>query len=150
MITISGSILIDRPKEDVFAFVGDYGNDPHWRSGVVEMRIDPPGEIHVGWRTHEVMRVMGRTTATEAEITEYVIDGRTAFRTVAGDLSAEGYRSVDAEGARTRFTYVAHAELDAWYRPFATLIEWVFNRRVGRDLARLKAILESPGPLATG
>ncbi len=84
--------------------------------------------------------------ATEAEITEYVIDSKTAFRTVAGDLSAEGYRTVNAEGTRTRFTYVAHAELDAWYRPFAMLIQWVFNRRVGTDLTRLKAILESPGP----
>ena len=79
-------------------------------------------------------------------VTVYQIGRRTAFRTVAGDLSAEGYRTVEAEGKRTRVTYVAHAELDGPYRPFALLIQWAFNRRIGRDLARLKTILESAGP----
>jgi carbon monoxide dehydrogenase subunit G len=145
MVTVSGTVQIDRPGEHVFAFASDYENDPEWRSGVLEMRRDPPGEMRIGVRTHEVMRFMGRTLVTEAEVVEYEPGHKIVFRTVSGALSAQGYRLVEAEGTGTRFTYHADAKLDSMYRPFAALIVWAFNRRVARDLAPLKAILEAPG-----
>jgi len=94
MATVTGSVLIDRPREDVFAFVGNYENDPQWRSGVLEMRHDPPGPVGLGLRTHEVMRLMGRTMTTEPEVVEYEPGRKTAFRKVSGALSAAGYRLV--------------------------------------------------------
>lgn len=68
-ITITASILIDRSQEDVFAFACDYRNDPQWRSGVADMRLEPGTGITTGHHTHEIMKVLGRITTTEAEIT---------------------------------------------------------------------------------
>ncbi len=75
---------------------------------------------------------------------EYEPGRKTAFRTVSDVLSAEGFRLVEEEGARTRFTYHSDVELDTAYRPFTPLIRWVFNRRVAKDLQKVKAILETP------
>lgn len=144
MVTVTGTVLIDRPSRDVFAIVGNYENDPRWRTGVSEMRHDPPGEVRVGMVTHEVIRFMGRTMEIDAEIVEYEPGRKTAFRTVSDVLSAEGFRLVEEEGTLTRFTYHSDVELDAAYRPFTPLIRWVFKRRVARDLQKVKAILETP------
>ncbi len=144
MVTVIGTVLIDRSSRDVFAVVGNYENDPKWRSGVSEMRHDPPGEVRIGMVTHEVIRFMGRTLRIDAEVVEYEPGRKTSFRTVSDALSAEGFRLVEEEGTLTRFTYHSDVELDAAYRPFTPLIRWVFKRRVARDLQMLKAILETP------
>ncbi len=145
MTSVSGTVLIDRPRDDVFAYVSDYENDPHWRSGVSGMLHDPPGRVSIGARTREVMRFMGRDMATEAEIVEYEPGCKIAFRTVSGPLSAHGYRLVEDAGTGTKFTYHADADLTAVYRPFTVPIKWAFSRRVRADLTRLKEILEGSG-----
>ena len=38
MIDRSDSILIDRPVEEVFAYVGNVTNDPTWHTDVLEVR----------------------------------------------------------------------------------------------------------------
>lgn len=141
-ITITSSILIDRSQEDVFAFACDYRNDPQWRSGVADMRLEPGIGITAGHHTHEIMKVLGRTRTTEAEITSHQPPHKTAFRTVGGDLTANGHRLVEVEGRQTRFTYQAHADLDRLYRPFTTPIQWLLTRRAHRDANHLKALLE--------
>lgn len=141
-ITITASVLIDRSQEDVFAFACDYRNDPQWRSGVVDMRLEHGTVIAAGHHSHEIMKVLGRTTTTEAEITNHQPPRKTSFRTVGGDLTANGHRLVEIEGVQTRFTYQAHADLDRIYRPFTTPIQWLLNRRAHRDANHLKALLE--------
>ncbi|MDW3178715.1 MAG: SRPBCC family protein [Acidimicrobiia bacterium] len=141
-ITITASILIDRSQEDVFTFACDYRNDPQWRSGVADMRLEPGTRLTTGHHTHEIMKVLGRTTTTEAEITIHQPPHKTGFRTVGGDLTANGHRLVEIEGRQTRFTYQAHADLDRLYQPFTTPIQCLLTRRAQRDANHLKALLE--------
>jgi uncharacterized membrane protein len=35
---VGGSVAIDRPASQVWAYVADYGNDPSWRAAVTQMR----------------------------------------------------------------------------------------------------------------
>lgn len=93
MMTVStnSSILISRATTEVFAYVADYVKDPTWRSGVSEMRHDPPGEVHLGMKTHERLTFAGVRTVNVAEIVEFEPGRKTAFRTIAGPLSASGY-----------------------------------------------------------
>ena len=35
---VVGSVVIDRPVSQVWAYVADYGNDPSWRAAVTQMR----------------------------------------------------------------------------------------------------------------
>ena len=106
------------------------------------MLQEPPGQVSIGVRTHEVMRFMGGDMATEAEVVEYEPGRKIAFRTLSGALSAHGYRLVEDAGTGTKLTYHADAKLTAAYRPFTVLVKWAFSRRVNADLTRLKAILE--------
>ena len=141
-IIIDQQITIDKDPEAVFAYACDYRNDPCWRSGVRQMSISSQGDTQVGDRTQEVMRVLGRTTRTEAIITAREPGEHTAFRTLAGDLTADGYRQTQPIGDKTLFTYHAEAELDGPLGLLARLIERLFNRRAAKDLQTLQRSLE--------
>ena len=46
-----GSIEINRPADQVWAYVADYGNDTSWRAGVRQMHPSLPGPAQVGVTT---------------------------------------------------------------------------------------------------
>ena len=41
---VAGSVEIDRPADQVWSYVADYGHDPIWRAGVRQM---PPVAKHL-------------------------------------------------------------------------------------------------------
>ena len=108
------------------------------------MRHDPRGPVHVGMRTHEVMRFFGRTIEVTAEIVALEPGRRVSFRSLAGPLQAEGDRTVDVVSSGSRFTYAAVAYLTGLLGLFAPLVTRSFRKRAKGDLARLKRILETP------
>lgn len=140
---IEVSTAIERPTDLVFEFVANYENDPRWRAGVESMRHDPPGPVHVGMHTHEILRFFGRTLRVEAEITSLEAGRSVAFRTLAGPLEAEGIRRVGGTASGTRVTYEAAANLTGLLSLMSPLVAWSFRRRAQADLARLRRILES-------
>jgi uncharacterized membrane protein len=38
LVRVVGSVEINRPASQVWAYVADYGNDPSWRAAVTQMR----------------------------------------------------------------------------------------------------------------
>ncbi|HEV8572259.1 MAG TPA: SRPBCC family protein [Actinomycetota bacterium] len=70
MIIIEGSVSIDRPVEEVFAFVTDPANDPKWRFDIIESAQVTPGPTQVGSRIRSVLKFMGRRE-TDVEVTGF-------------------------------------------------------------------------------
>jgi hypothetical protein len=67
-VRVAGSVEINRPASEVWAYVADYGNDPSWRAAVTQMRPSVPGPARVGVTTHERLRLLGMTFRTDATI----------------------------------------------------------------------------------
>ena len=65
---VVGSVEIDRPASQAWAYVADYGNDPSWRAAVTQMGPSVPGPAQVGVTTHERLRLLGMTFRTDAVI----------------------------------------------------------------------------------
>jgi uncharacterized membrane protein len=38
LVRVMGSVEIDRPASEVWAYVADFGNDPSWRAAVTQLR----------------------------------------------------------------------------------------------------------------
>lgn len=62
-----GSIVIDRPVADVFAFVSDVQNDPTWHTTVVGGRRTSPGPIGIGTTFEGVYDSQKHTLDTPAQ-----------------------------------------------------------------------------------
>jgi uncharacterized protein YndB with AHSA1/START domain len=65
------TVLIDRPIEEVFAFLADGENDPKFSSRVLEMKKETDGPVGVGTRYRSTVKDAGFKTQREFELTEF-------------------------------------------------------------------------------
>jgi uncharacterized protein YndB with AHSA1/START domain len=65
----SGSVLIDRPIDEVFAFLADGTNDPKFSPRVQEIRKTTDGPVGVGTVFESTVRDAGMTTKRKFELT---------------------------------------------------------------------------------
>src|SRR5262249_8058177 len=86
MIHIEESITINRPIEEVFAFVSDFRTVSQWQSGVVDVRLTPEGPIGVGTRATLVHAFLGRRLEMTVEIVEYEPPTKQVFKTISGPM----------------------------------------------------------------
>ena len=64
-------IVINRPIQEVFAYITDHGNDKYWKLFVTESRKITEGAIDVGTRFEIVTVAWGYRRSGEVEILEY-------------------------------------------------------------------------------
>lgn len=139
-----GSIHIDRPAEEVFAFVADAENNPRWRSYVVETSWLDDGPMRVGRRGRQVSKVLGRPMAVVAEVAEWDPPRHVAWRAVAGFASVRTDCTVEPEAGGSRLTIFAEGEFTSRVmRLLSPLAIAVAKRQADGDIRRLKAALES-------
>jgi Polyketide cyclase / dehydrase and lipid transport len=67
----SGSAVIDRPINDVFAFLADGTNDPKFSPRVQEIRKTTDGPIGVGTVFESKVKDAGMTTSRQFELTTF-------------------------------------------------------------------------------
>jgi hypothetical protein len=67
----SGSAVIDRPIDDVFAFLADGTNDPKFSPRVQEIRQTTDGPIGVGTVFESTVKDAGMTTKRTFELTAF-------------------------------------------------------------------------------
>ena len=68
----SGSVVIDRPIRDVFAFLADGTNDPKFSPRVQEIRKTTDGPVGVGTVFESTVKDAGMKTSRKFELTEFV------------------------------------------------------------------------------
>jgi uncharacterized membrane protein len=141
-IDFATTVDIDRPAQDVWALLADYGRDPDWRAGVLSMTADPPGRAAPGTTTAEVMRFAGRTLRNNGMIVRVGPGHQLAWRTTSG-IDANGVRAVEPRGphhCRARLaTRVRPHGFDRLLAPLAhLLLQW----RITRDGRRLRSLAE--------
>jgi hypothetical protein len=137
-IRFAQSIDIDRPLQEVFAYLADFTNIPAWNYYVEHVRQITPGPVAVG-TTYEQTR---RTDRQRFAITVYQAPSALAVTTLPGDRPAF-HRHVELRpvGGGTRVD--DRWELDLGY--LLTLQRLAAPRvktAVGENLAALKRLLE--------
>jgi carbon monoxide dehydrogenase subunit G len=141
MASAENSIVVNRPRSDVFAFVADHENDTKWRPGVLDIKR-ASGEGQGAVYTQGVSGPMGKRVDADFEVTAYQPDTPIAFRTLAGPVRPEGsYRFEDADGG-TRVTFSLKANLRGAQKLMAPMVGKSMRKQVAA-LSDLKRVLES-------
>ena len=147
---IVGSIKINRPADQVWAYVADYGNDTSWRASARQLHPSRPGPAQVGVTTHEVLRLLGLTFRTDASIDRVEAGRLLEWHAHDRQKQLRGSRLVEPTGQGScRFTEVVEVGLLGLLRPLAPLVAWLLHRQATADLRRLKHLLETP-PVSSG
>ncbi len=142
-ISYQKSTIVNRPADEVWAYVADYAFDLQWRGGLTDMTPNPEGPPETGTTVHEELRSMGTTMVNDTTVT---MIGDHAYRFVGGGTSGqvEGGREVvaiDLEGSK--FTYDITLTLSGPVRFFGFILRPILSRKLGKDLERFRALVEA-------
>src|SRR5262249_8582089 len=141
MPSAENSVVINRPRGEVFAFVADHENDPKWRPGVADIKR-ASGEGKGAVYTQGMKGPMGKRIDADFEVTAYQPDTLLAFRTAVGPGRPGGSHRFEDGGVGTRVPLSLNGSLDGGKKPLAPVVSKVM-RNEGAALDNLKRVLES-------
>ena len=141
MITVQKTILINRPREEVFNFISNFENDSKWRVDEIEIKNERTKNALKGIRNFSV-RFINKTVSVPTKITEYNRNKRVAFQSVDNQLLLNGYRHVVSLKNNTKLTYSLSAEFKGLLKFLSAFIKRIYAGRVSKELENLKNILE--------
>ena len=103
--SFQGTTVIDRPIDEVFAFLADGENDPKFSPRVLEMTKTTEGPVGVGTVFASTVKDAGFKTKREIEITEFVAPTTIRWAERSKNLVTNprgGYDLEPADGGATR------------------------------------------------
>ena len=146
MLTIEVSIFIDKPREEVAAYLSDVANGAVWQSNVVESVKTSDGEVGVGTTGRQVRLFLSRRFESDWKITEYELSGdvwTVSVEIVGGPIMGHGKDTLESVNGGTRFTRSFSAEPTGLMKLAGPMFEGVARSQGEEDLASLKRILEA-------
>jgi uncharacterized membrane protein len=146
-MTIHETIEIDRPPQEVFAYLDDLTRHPEWQEQLLDVEVETPGPTHVGTRAKQTRRVPGGKRTFTLEVVEHDPPNRAAFRVVDGPVRPHGEALLTPldEGARTRYAIDFEVDGHGLGKLIAPLVRRDAAKQMPQNLKRLKQRLESGG-----
>ena len=141
------SVMVNRPVEEVFSFVGAgyIENHARWDSGCVETVQTSDGPIGVGTTGREVRVQGGRRSTYDFKITEFDANRRLAFQTTSGPADFAGAFGFQPEGAGTRVTMSFQLGLRGLMRLMEPMIGGSFRKEMDAAAQAMKGLAEGQG-----
>ena len=146
MPTVEETIVINRPKADVFAYMQDPTKTTLYNSNLVEFEKTSDGPVGKGTQYRGVAKVAGRKIEWTSEVTEFEENRRWHNRSMESPVSFEIDVTVkDLEGS-THVTF--HQESASFFEGLLgkladPVVTPIYARDVRKNLAKLKEILET-------
>lgn len=142
---LQARIEIDRPADEVFAYLSNFENNPVWQGGMERARFLTEPPLRVGSKYEQVARFMGRDIVSKFEITALEEGRRVDIATYESTFPIQVSRRVEPLGeARSLVTAQIDGEpMKGLLAVFNPLMGWFAQRSVTGDYARLKELLEA-------
>jgi uncharacterized protein YndB with AHSA1/START domain len=146
MQTFENTVTIQKPAEEVFAFLADFANIPTWNYAIEETHKTSSGPVGVGTRYRQTRSVP--STSTESfEVTIFEPGRRLAIQGQIGPFQAA--ISYELNAAADTTTLVNRVELDPsapMLRLIAPLATSRVKTAVAQNLSKLRQVLEERQP----
>jgi uncharacterized protein YndB with AHSA1/START domain len=140
MINIEKSIVINKPVEEVFAFVTDGSKAPQWQGGLEAVE----GQANaVGAQYTEVRKFLGREMRSVMEITAFEPNTRWAAKVLKGPVPYEVSVQLEPQGDSTRMTTRVDGEPTGFFKVAEGMMKSQLEKSLEEDAGRLKTILEA-------
>jgi len=128
----------------VSSYAGDPTHAPEWYSNIRSVDWQTPPPVQVGSRMDFVAQFLGRRLAYTYEVVELQPGSRLVMRTADGPFPMETTYTWEPAGPEaTRMTLRNRGNPSGFARLSAPMMELAMRRATTKDLARLKALLET-------
>jgi uncharacterized protein YndB with AHSA1/START domain len=143
MVKVEVSVVINRPVEEVFAFVTRIENWNQWDAQLAEVKKTSEGPVGVGTTCQEVRHFMGRRMESTNEITEYEPNRKLSFKSTSGPFPVEGGYTFESVEGGTKFTVKGQAETGGFFKLTDPIVRRAVKGQLETINANLKELLEA-------
>jgi len=135
------TVEIARTPEEVFAYLTDVSNLPHWQSGVHAATLEGPPAA--GALIHESRHMLGRELHTSLEIEEYEPPRLFTLRALSSPVPFSVRHELERSATGTMLTVVGEGEAGVLPGFAAGIVTRRAEKQFRKDFERLKRLLES-------
>jgi uncharacterized membrane protein len=137
----TNTITINRPSDQVFAYLADLENLPHWNYAIEETRQVSAGPVAVGSRFRQVRSVPTRREES-LEVVELDPGRRLTVRGTLNTIPAELEYSIEPDAGTTRLRNTVDLAVHGPLALVSPLVARQIKASVAANLTVLKTILE--------
>jgi len=144
MINVEVSKVIDRPVQDVFAFVANFENHPKWESNFQKVKLLTAAPSGVGTTYQCELKLPGQSATSKFEITEYEANRKIAFQgEAAGPATPKGSILFEPMAGGTKITFLPRPEFRGFFRLLEPMMAGYVRKQNEAHLTNLKRLLEA-------
>jgi uncharacterized protein YndB with AHSA1/START domain len=140
------SEVINRPIDDVFAYLSDPKKHAEWVGPVLGDSNVSEGAMHEGTTFHEDGKLLGRKLGSDWTVTKYEPPHRYEQEARMRGAHVRIGFTLTPEGDRTRVVGVTEGEIGGLFKIADSVVARVLKNQQQTDLDNLKLILESGEP----
>ena len=135
---------VDRPANEVFAFVSDVENNPRWQRGMRVCRWTSPPPHGVGSTYDQSARFLGRDIVSSFRVVERLPGRRIRIASTSGPFPIAETRAVQPLGeGRAHVSAIVEGDASGFFRIASPLLRALVARAVRADYDRLRRLLEA-------
>ena len=147
MIELDESVVVDRPREAVFAHIARIEAVPDWLPVVQEATLLDPGDVRVGSLVRLAIAGPGARVTATGEITELVAPERIAMRTLDAPVNLAARGELEAlDERRTRLHLTGQIALPGLLRFAEGTVRDRIRREAPAALEELRRRIEAAVP----
>ena len=144
MLTVEESIVIDKPRPEVFEFFGDPDNVAVYSSNLVDYQMIEGERDKVGRKAKFAVKVVGVRLDYTDELVERVQDERAKLVSREGRIPYSITLTFTDEGAGTKVSWLQESESLGGVFKFADgVVMKMYSRDVRSNLEKAKTLLEA-------
>jgi uncharacterized protein YndB with AHSA1/START domain len=138
--------VINRPVDQVFAFLVDPGKTSDWTPGLTEARQMSDGPVGVGTTVLFIGKFLGRSFESLSEVTDYVPNEKFSSKTTSGPIHLEVDSTLQPVDGGTRLATVYRGESRGFFKLAEPVIVRLTRKHFETAAENLKALLEAEAP----
>jgi uncharacterized protein YndB with AHSA1/START domain len=142
MVDASDSIVIDRPVEEVFAYVTNVVNDPAWHTDMLDAQQASDGPIGVGTVWHARFKPSMGISEGDMEVVTFEPDRLQVMKGDIGPMHPTLTYRLESSNGGTRFTRRVQIRVSGWMKVFSPMMGIMLPRQNKGFLANLKRVME--------
>ena len=149
MVNVEIPVNIDRPVEEVFAYLSDVARIPEWNHMVDEV-VPSESPLRVGSTTRLKMRLLGRRIEATQEVTELEINRRVVIKTGAPISVTDTWTFESLGENRSRLTYGSVGETKGFFKLADPIVGRIVKKQLTAQLEPFKELLEARAAAPAG
>ncbi|MEE9283041.1 MAG: SRPBCC family protein [Nitrososphaerales archaeon] len=147
VVDLNVDVVINRPVEEVFAYMGNPENNVNWQSHCLGSVITSEGPIGVGTTFTDEIKLLGRRIKQIFEITEYDPNRKFSNKSISGPMGATGTYTFESVEGGTKVTVAGRVEPSGLFKLIKPIIIREGKKEWESSLANLKGLLEATSTL---